>query len=284
MPVKIGSYTLYPIETGRFALDGGAMFGVVPKTLWSRSQPADEKNRITLAARCLLLIHDDGRKILIDNGIGHKYDEKFASIYRVDHAHSSIVSSLGQLDLAPGDITDIILTHLHFDHAGGSTQRLSDGRVTPTFPNARYYVQRRHLDHARRPVEKDRASFLVDDYEPVFQSGAGVLLDGPDCPLPDIRFFIANGHSPYQQLPIISDGQTTVFFCGDLIPTSTHVNIPYVMAYDNQPLVTIAEKKEILGKAFDENWILFLEHDPGMTAVTVRRDEKGYHFGDTVDL
>lgn len=282
--MKIGPYTLHAIETGRFALDGGAMFGVVPKTLWSRSQPADEKNRITLAARCLLLLHDDGRKILIDNGIGHKVDEKFASIYRIDNTHSSLASSLGNLDLDPADITDMVLTHLHFDHAGGSTQRLPDGRVTATFPNARYYVQQRHLDHARHPVEKDRASFLTDDFEPIFQSDTGILLDGPECPLTDIRFFIANGHSPYQQLPILSDGLTTLFFCGDLIPTSTHVNIPYVMAYDNQPLVTIAEKKEILAKAFDENWILFLEHDPEIAAVTVRRDEKGYRLGDVIDL
>ncbi len=282
--MKIGSYSVYPIETGRFALDGGAMFGVVPKNLWSKTNPADDQNRITLAMRCLLLVSDDGKKILIDNGLGHKYNEKFANMYRVDHGEFTLDRSLSSVGLSADDITDVILTHLHFDHAGGSTRLDSNGGVVPTFKNARYYVQKKHYEWAQQASEKDRASFLKPDFMPLVETNQLQLVEDADRLFADIRFFIAHGHSPYQQLPIVSDGKTTIFFCGDLMPTKTHIAIPYVMAYDNQPMVTIEEKKSVLSNAVTNHWLLFFEHDPETAAGTVAKDEKGYRFGEKADF
>lgn len=282
--MRIGPYQIHAIETGRFALDGGAMFGVVPKNLWNKTNPADDENRITLAARCLLLVHDNGRKVLIDNGFGHKFNEKFSKIYRTDHQHSSLERSLKALGVKPSDITDAILTHLHFDHAGGSTCKDENGSLSPTFEKATYYVRKEHLEYAHEATEKDRASFLSDDFMPLVERGVLEVLETEAFGLPGIEFFIANGHSPYQQLPIISDGKTTLFFCGDLIPTTTHIGIPYVMAYDNEPLRTIQEKKRLLTTAFDEQWILFFEHDPNTAAAYVRRDERGFRLGEAVSL
>lgn len=282
--MRIGNYILHPIETGRFALDGGAMFGVVPKNLWNKTNPADEQNRITLAMRCLLLISDDGRKILIDNGVGHKYNDKFAALYRVDHSQYSLDKSLSALNLSTDDITDAVLTHLHFDHAGGSTKTDAAGNVVPTFKNAQYYVQKKHYEYGLNASEKDRASFLKPDFMPLIDTGKLILVENGDGLFPHVRFFIAHGHSPHQQLPIISDGKTTIFFCGDLMPTKTHVAVPYVMAYDNQPLITIDEKKKILTQAIDDRWFLFFEHDPETAMGTVIKDEKGFRFGEQIDL
>lgn len=282
--MRIGNYILHPIETGRFALDGGAMFGVVPKNLWNKTNPADEQNRITLAMRCLLLISDDGRKILIDNGVGHKYNDKFAALYRVDHSQYSLDKSLSALNLSTDDITDAVLTHLHFDHAGGSTKTDAAGNVVPTFKNAQYYVQKKHYEYGLNASEKDRASFLKPDFMPLIDTGKLILVENGDGLFPHIRFFIAHGHSPHQQLPIISDEKTTIFFCGDLMPTKTHVAVPYVMAYDNQPLVTMDEKKKILAQAVDDRWFLFFEHDPETAMGTVIKEEKGFRFGEKIDL
>lgn len=282
--MRIGTYTVHPIETGKFALDGGAMFGVVPKNLWNKTNPADDQNRISLAMRCLLLIADDGRKILFDNGLGHKYHDKFASIYRVDHSQFTLEKSLSQLGLTTDDITDAVLTHLHFDHAGGSTKTDTVGKVEPTFKNAKYYVQKKHYEYGLNASEKDRASFLKPDFMPLMESKKLNLVTDADSLFDNVSFFIAHGHSPYQQLPIISDGTTTIFFCGDLMPTKTHVSVPYVMAYDNQPLVTIDEKKKILSQAVEGKWALFFEHDPDTAMGTVISDEKGYRFGEKIDF
>ncbi len=282
--MRVGPYQIHAIETGRFALDGGAMFGVVPKNLWNKTNPADDQNRITLAMRCLLLIHDDGRKILIDNGLGHKYNEKFGAMYRVDHHTLTLEQSLSAVGLTPADITDAVLTHLHFDHAGGSTKWDAAGHAVPTFPNARYYVQKEHYEYSLTATEKDRASFLAPDFKPLVERHMLELVDDADTLFPNIRFFIAGGHSPAQQLPVVSDGSKTIFFCADLIPTTTHIAVPYVMAYDNQPLVTIEEKKQILARAFDERWILFFEHDPDTAMATVRRDEKGYRLDSKIGI
>lgn len=282
--MRIGNYSVHPIETGRFALDGGAMFGVVPKNLWNRTNPADEQNRITLAMRCILLIADNGRKILIDNGLGHKYNDRFASMYRIDHSQFTLDKSLIALGLSTDDITDVILTHLHFDHAGGSTKTDVNGNVVPTFKNAQYYVQKKHYEYGLKASEKDRASFLKQDFQPLIESEKLNLIDEAGQLFANIRFFIAHGHSPYQQLPIISDGKTTIFFCGDLMPTKTHVSVPYVMAYDNQPLVSIDEKKTILSQAVNDRWFLFFEHDPDTAIGSILKDEKGYRFGEKIDL
>lgn len=272
--MKIGNYEVHPIETGRFALDGGAMFGVVPWVFWSKTNPPDERQRIELAARCWLL-RGNGKTILVDDGNGTKWNDKLKDIYNLNTTGSDLLASLKKHGLSPADITDVILTHLHFDHAGGSTT-LVDGKIVPTFPNARYYVQKKHWELSLQPMEKDRASFMRDDYIPLKEHGVLEFIDGEGEIFPGIDLLLCNGHTMAQQLPKISDGQTTMLFCCDLVPTSSHVPFPYVMAYDVRPLVTIEEKKKILSRAYEEQWILFLEHDPKTEAITLKATGKGF--------
>ena len=271
--MQIGPYSITPIETGRFALDGGAMFGIVPWVFWSKTNPPDDRRRITLAARCLL-IRGNGRVILVDNGNGDKWNDKLKDIYRLDTAHSSLDASLAAAGVRPDDVTDVILTHLHFDHAGGSTRRI-DGKLVPTFPRARHYVQKEHWLWSEHPTERDRASFMPDDYLPLHQNGLLEFVDGPVELFPGIEMVVCNGHTTAQQLPKITDGRTTMLFCCDLVPTASHVPFPYIMGYDLRPLVTLDEKKRILSRAQEEGWTLFLEHDPDVHAVTLKRMDKG---------
>jgi glyoxylase-like metal-dependent hydrolase (beta-lactamase superfamily II) len=273
LQMKIGPYTLHAIETGRFALDGGAMFGVVPKPLWEKTNPPDEKNRIAMAARALLLV-GEGRRILIDAGNGSKYNEKLTAIYKFDTTHSDLHRSLKSLAIAPDDITDVILTHLHFDHAGGATIS-ENGTIVPAFPKARYYVQHDHWLAAHATTERDRASFFPDDYEPLKIFKQLEFTHGEETILPGISVRVVNGHTTALQCPIISDGMTTLFYCADLLPMTSHVTLPWIMAYDLRPLVTLEEKRKILDLATEEKWILFFEHDPGTAAARVKRTEKG---------
>jgi len=275
--MRIGSYELHAIETGRFALDGGAMFGVVPRPLWEKTNPPDERNRITLAARALLLI-GDGRRILVDTGNGDKFDEKFGSMYRMESGRSILAASLARYQLTPADITDVILTHLHFDHAGGATSREGE-HIVPTFPNAAYYVQRQHWEAALHPTERDRASFIPHDFMPLHEAGVLRLVEGETEILPGIRARIVNGHTSALQCPLISDGRTTLLYCADLIPLSSHMHLPWIMAYDLRPLVTLEEKRTILDVAAREHWIMFFEHDPAVKAGVVELAEKGYALG-----
>ena len=272
--MKIGPYEVLPIETGRFALDGGAMFGVVPWVFWTKTNPPDERRRITLAARCLL-IRGNGKVILVDDGNGAKFSEKLKDIYRLDNSQSDLISSLALHGVAPGDVTDVILTHLHFDHAGGST-KVENGKLVPTFPRARYYVQKAHWELAKKPTEKDRGSFMRDDYEPLLEHGVLEFVEGEFELFPGIKMLVCNGHTTAQQLPTISDGKTSLLFCCDLFPTISHLPLPYVMAYDVRPLVTIEEKKKVLARAYEERWKLFLEHDPEVEAITVKSSDKGF--------
>jgi glyoxylase-like metal-dependent hydrolase (beta-lactamase superfamily II) len=271
--MKIGSYELHSIETGTFALDGGAMFGVVPKTLWEKAIPPDEKNCIPMAARALLLI-GNGRKILIDDGNGSKFSDKLVSIYKIDNSRNDLISSLKKHNIFPADITDVILTHLHFDHAGGSTYR-ENGVVKPTFPNAKYYVQREHWEAANKPTDRDRASFFPEDFVPLQEHGLLSFTEGEVEILPGITCRICNGHTSALQAPVISDGKTTVLYCADLVPTSAHVPLPWIMAYDLRPLVTLEEKRRILGQAAEENWLLVFEHDATVEAGRIKRTDKG---------
>lgn len=272
--MRIGPYDLFSIETGRFGLDGGAMFGSVPKPLWEKTNPADERNRIELASRSLLIV-GNGRKILVDNGCGTKLSAKLREIYRVDTSQFELQRSLKAAGVTRGDITDVILTHLHWDHAGGSTF-VEDGELQPTFPNARYYVQRAHWDWAWKPTEKDRASFMPDDFLPLRDRDLLTFVDGERELFPGISALVMNGHTTAQQLPRISDGKTTLLFCCDLIPTTTHIALPYIMGYDLRPLTTLEDKKRILVQASNERWILFLQHDPKIEAGTVRATEKSF--------
>jgi glyoxylase-like metal-dependent hydrolase (beta-lactamase superfamily II) len=278
--MKIGNYQLYSIETGRFALDGGAMFGVVPKPLWAKTNVPDDRNRIELAARALLII-GNGRKILVDNGNGPKFTEKQIDIYRLDMSQYELQRSLQRHGLKTDDITDVILTHLHFDHAGGSTYR-ENGEIKPAFRNAKYYVQKAHWQQAMSPTEKDRGSFMPDDFMPLKEHGVLEFVEGEFEIFPNISLLIMNGHTAAQQLPKISDGKNTVLYCCDLFPTTAHIPLPYIMAYDLRPLTTLEEKKKILSKACEEQWTLFFEHDPKTVAGSVKRSEKGFLFDSPV--
>jgi glyoxylase-like metal-dependent hydrolase (beta-lactamase superfamily II) len=280
--MRIGKYEIHPVETGRFALDGGAMFGVVPKPLWEKTNPPDEKNRITLAARALLL-RGEGRTVLIDTGNGGKFNEKLRTIYRIESAGTDLLTSLARYGVTSGDVTDVILTHLHFDHAGGSTT-LVDGEAVPTFPRARYYVQEEHWRAAHVPTERDRASFFPDDYLPLRNSGVLEFTGGEGEIIPGVSVRLVHGHTAALQCPLIRDGRTTLFYCADLVPTTSHLLLPWIMAYDLRPLVTLEEKRRLLAQAADEDWILFFEHDPQVAAARLQRTEKGIVLGTPVPL
>ena len=227
--MKIGKYTLHVINSGYFGLDGGAMFGIIPKPLWQKTNPPDEANRIKLATRNLFLT-DGGRKILIDTGNGNKWDEKSKSIYGFDFT-DSLEGSLKELNLSPSDITDVILTHLHFDHTGGST-KIENGKIVPTFPNAKYFVQKKNYEWAMNPSERDRGSHLKNNFEPLMEEGVLTLIGGEETFDDEIEFVIVNGHTYAQQLIKISDSSNTILYCADLFPTTSHIPLPYVMAYD----------------------------------------------------
>ncbi len=270
---RIGPYTLYTIETGRFRLDGGAMFGIVPKPLWQRRIAPDERNRIPLHMRCLLL-EDDGRLILIDNGVGDKYDAKFQDIFAIDHDEHTLHASLNDAGFSPDDVTDVILTHLHFDHAGGSTTRQGD-RLVPAFPNATYHVQHTHLDWARQPNEREKASFLSENIEPLVASGQINRIDGAGAVFPGIEVMLVNGHTEAQQMVKITGPEGTLVFVADLLPTSHHLRAPWIMAYDVRPLVTLQEKKAFLDEALAGGWHLFFEHDPDVPLASLEQTERG---------
>lgn len=272
--MKIGKYELYIIESGSFALDGGAMFGIIPKPLWVKTNPSDEANRITLATRNLLLI-SNSKKILVDTGMGNDWDSKSREIYQINQNENSIDKSLKQLNLTKDDISDVILTHLHFDHTGGSLIS-ENGKYVPAFPNAKYYVQKQNYNWGMNPSDRDRGSYIKNKFHPLMEYGILNLLDSNDNFDDEIEFIIVNGHTFGQQLLKISDSSETLLYCADLFPTTSHINIPYVMGYDIQPLETVREKKMILPKAVEENWKIFFEHDAYNPVATVKSTEKGF--------
>lgn len=276
--MNIGNYELTSIETGRFALDGGAMFGVVPWVFWSKLNPPDERMRITLAARCLL-IRGNGKTILVDTGNGSKWNEKLKDIYRLDNSHFALEESLAKAGVKPEEVTDVILTHLHFDHCGGSTKIVND-KLEMTFPNATHYVQKAHWELSQNPTDRDRASFMKDDFQLLYEKGKLKFVDGEKEIFPGISVVVCNGHTMAQQLPKISDEKNTLLFCCDLIPTTSHIPFPYIMGYDLRPLVTMEEKKRIIPQAEKEGWILFFEHDPETIAVKLQKTDKGYSIKD----
>ncbi|MEX0600208.1 MAG: MBL fold metallo-hydrolase [Rhodothermales bacterium] len=279
---KIGPYELYAIETGRFGLDGGAMFGIVPKPLWERRIQADARNRIPLHMRCLLL-EGKGRVILVDNGLGDKVDDKFREIYAVDDEEHNLTRSLRQAGFSTDDVTDVILTHLHFDHCGGSTRRTDDG-LEPVFPNAQFYVQRAHWKWARDPNVREAASFLDENLDPLAASDRLNLVDGPGTLFPGIELLTVDGHTEAQQLVKVSDADRTLVFVADLLPTTAHLRDAWVMAYDVRPLVTIREKRAFLERAVEEGWHLFFEHDPETAVGTPSSGERGFVIEDARGL
>lgn len=271
--MRIGKYKLSILESGFFSLDGGAMFGIIPKVLWQKSNPPDEANRVRLATRHLLL-KSDSKKIIIDTGMGDKWDEKSKNIYAVDEKFS-MNSALNGKGLKAEDITDVMLTHLHFDHTGGSTIR-NNGKLEPAFPNAKYYVQKQNFDWAIKPSDRDKGSYIKENFQPLFESGVLNFIRGDQKFDDEIELFVINGHTFGQQMVKISDGNTTFLFCSDLMPFVSHIPLPYIMGYDLQPLVTLEEKKKYLKLALDENWKLFFGHDPEVAFATIKKFGEGY--------
>ena len=271
---RIGSYTLHTIETGRFKLDGGAMFGIIPKPLWEKKIPADDRNRITMNMRCLLLESSD-RLILIDNGLGDKYDDKFADIYAVDHEYAELHRSLQEAGFGAEDVTDVILTHLHFDHCGGSTRRTEGGDLEVVFENAEHHVQGDHWAWAEDSNPREKASFLPANMEPLAASGQLNLLDGEGELFPGVEVGTAFGHTKAQQIVKVSGDEGTLVYVADLLPTTAHLRPAWNMAYDIRPLETIDEKAEFLQDAVEGGWHLFFEHDPEVAVADVEQTERG---------
>tara|TARA_B100001778_G_scaffold4969_1_gene4234 strand:+ start:565 stop:1413 length:849 start_codon:yes stop_codon:yes gene_type:complete len=278
--MRIGDYDLYSIETSEFSLDGGAMFGIVPKPIWEREAPSDALNRIDMVTRSLLLCSDE-KKILIDTGNGTKWEEKYRDIYNIDTSRYNIENSLTKYGFSADDITDIINTHLHFDHAGGNT-KIDDGSIVPTFPNAKYWVTKEHWELANHPSQKDSGSFIEHDWKVLAENGMIETVNGNEPFIKGIDSYITQGHTAGLLHPMISDGTKTLFYGADIFPLAAHISIPWVMAYDVQPVVTMKEKEILLPKMQDEEWILFLEHDPKIQACTVQQDGKHFKMNESV--
>jgi glyoxylase-like metal-dependent hydrolase (beta-lactamase superfamily II) len=265
---------LYTVNAGHFKLDGGAMFGVVPKTIWNKLNPADENNMCSWAMRCLL-IEDGKRLILVDNGMGDKQDARFFGYYYL-HGNDSLERSLAHHGFTAADITDVVLTHLHFDHCGGSIKYNNDRtKLVPAFPNARYYCNAKHWEWALHPNAREKASFLKENILPIKESGQLIFIDTSTALLPGISFIEVNGHTEGMMLPVIEYRNRTVAYMADLIPSSHHIPLAYVMGYDMRPLETLKEKEIILNKAAENSWVLMFEHDPSVECAEVELTEKG---------
>lgn len=264
------------LSTGFFKLDGGAMFGIVPKRIWQKLNPPDENNLCTWAMRCLLVQHGK-RNILIDTGMGHKQGDKFLDFFE-PHGEDTLLRSLQQHGLAPEDITDVLLTHLHFDHAGGAVRWTDDGQPVPAFPNATYWTNHLHYHWACHPNERERASFLQDTFRPLEQAGQLRFIPVHEGGTTwfrgfDIRFVY--GHTEAMMLPVIRAGGHTWVYCADLIPSAAHLGLPYIMSYDIRPLATLLEKEKLLAEACDKHYRLIFEHDPRVEACTLARNAQG---------
>ena len=259
-PMTLAGYQIDTVEAGRIRLDGGAMFGVVPRPLWERRIAPDDRNRIPLAMRCLLL-RGHGRTVLVDTGVGDKGDDKFNDIYGVDHGDSTLLGSLAALGVAPGDVTDVLFTHLHFDHCGGATRRTDAGGLEVVFAGADLWVGEAHWAWAHESP-REGASFLAENLDPLEASGRLRLIRPDDRPFPNVALEVADGHTRGQVLPRVTDGERSLFYPADLVPTAAHVSPLWIMAYDVEPLATLSEKEAVLGRAAREGWGVVFEHDP----------------------
>ena len=274
---------LYTIDTGFFKLDGGAMFGVVPKVIWSKTNQPDERNLCSWAMRSLL-IKDRGRLILIDNGIGDKQDNKFLKHYFL-HGDMNLNKSLAKYGFCADDITDVFLTHLHFDHCGGSVKWNKDrSGFEMAFKNAKYWSNREHWQCASVPNDREKASFLKENIIPIMESGHLNFIEKEDVIFPDFDILFVNGHTEAQMIPHITYKDKTIVFCADLLPSVGHIPLPYVMAYDTQPLITLTEKERFLNEAAKNEYILFLQHDSVNECCTVENTEKGVRLKESFSL
>jgi glyoxylase-like metal-dependent hydrolase (beta-lactamase superfamily II) len=283
---SVGRFTCWTLEGGLQRLDGGAMFGVVPKPLWERRIPADERNRIPLALRCMLIEHPDGL-VLVDTGLGNKENEKFRDIYGVENAGgggpTALDDALHEAGHAAAAVKWVINTHLHFDHAGGNTVKTESGSVLVAFPNASYVVQQGELDFASHPSERTAASYLAHNFAPVAAAGRFTLVSGEVTVLPGIHVLPTPGHVPFHQSVLISDGGESAVFLADLVPTSAHLPAPWIMAYDLEPLVTLETKKRLLTRAAREQWQLVFQHDPVIARGRLAEDARRGYAPEPVD-
>ncbi|MGI4743074.1 MAG: MBL fold metallo-hydrolase [Janthinobacterium lividum] len=277
---------IHTIDTGLFKLDGGAMFGVVPRSLWQKLVPPDANNMCTWAMRCLL-VEDGNQLVLIDNGIGEKQDEKFRGHFYL-HGDDSLEKSLRQLGFTSADVTDVLLTHLHFDHCGGSVVRRPDGALQTAFANATYWSNEAHWHWATQPNAREKASFLRENILPIQESGQLRFIDpavGVPAALPQFQeLLFADGHTEKMMVPVLQYKGRTLAYMADLLPSTAHIPLPYVMSYDVRPLLTLGEKEAVLRRAAAENWVLLLEHDAVHEACTVELTDKGVRLADTLRL
>jgi glyoxylase-like metal-dependent hydrolase (beta-lactamase superfamily II) len=273
---------IHKIETGFFKLDGGAMFGVVPKTMWNKLNPADENNLCTWAMRCLLIEHNK-QLILVDTGIGNKQSEKFFSNYYL-HGSDTLHKSLSKLGFHEDDITDVVFTHLHFDHCGGAIHRNGE-KLESVFKNAKYWVNPSHWEWATQPNAREKASFLAENIFPIQETGQLNFIEAHSKPFGDhIDFITVNGHTEGMILPYIHHNGKNVLYCADLYPSIHHLPTPYVMAYDTRPLLTLVERQEILPKLMEDNAILIYEHDPVNEASTIIATDRGIRAGESLKI
>jgi len=283
--MRVGRYEIASVVDAYFALDGGAMFGIVPRPLWERKIAPDARNRIRLAARCLVAVDRDARRVvLVDDGVGDKWDAKHTDIYAVDRSGGGLDAGLARLGLSRTDVTDVLLTHLHFDHAGGTTRRGPDGRLELSFPRATHHLQRRQWQLSHAPSERDAGSFLAESFEPLQRSNLLHLVEGEAQLFPDVELIVSEGHTAAQQLPRFHGDGSHLTFCGDVIPTHAHLRPSWVMGYDLFPVTTLEEKKVLLAEALEDDGILFFEHDAGMAACRLREEDGRPVFREAVAL
>lgn len=274
---------IHAIDTGYFKLDGGAMFGVVPKQIWNRTNPADNNNLCSFAMRSML-IEDGNRLILIDTGLGNKQSDKFFSHYHL-HGDNTLESSIKKAGYSLDEVTDVILTHLHFDHVGGAVKFNKDRtKLELQFKNAKYWSNEKHWKWATQPNPREKASFLSDNILPIEESGQLNFITTGNEFGPNFTFLTVDGHTESQIIPHINYNGQTIVFCADLLPTSAHIPLPYVMSYDTRPLLTMTEKEHFLKNSFNKEFILFLQHDAYSECCTVTQNEKGIRLKDTFKL
>lgn len=260
--MKFGDLELFVLSDGKFKLDGGAMFGVVPKVLWERTNPPNEMNRIALGLNCLL-IKTNKDVILVDTGIGENYTEKFFEMFEIDKS-TNLLKSLGSIGIAAENVSKVVLTHLHFDHCGGNCTKDQSGELKPTFSNATYYFQKNEFEYAKKPDPRSRGSYLAQNWQAVEESGQVKLISGNQEIVSGIEVFVTGGHTRDHQIVKIRTNGKTACFLADLVPTDSHIKTPYVMGYDLYPKTTMEMKEKVLKQALQENWLLIFEHAPAV--------------------
>ncbi|KPP96063.1 MAG: Zn-dependent hydrolase [Bacteroidetes bacterium HLUCCA01] len=285
LSARFGEYTLYALEGDQFMLDGGAMFGVVPKPLWSRKIPADEQNRIAMCARLLLIhSHKTDRLYLIDTGMGTKFNAKLAEIYNLRQPSGTLQEQILKAGFSMNQVTDVIFTHLHFDHCGGASVWKDEKTSDILFPEANLWVTRSHWNTAIQPNMREKASFLRENLDPIARHPRLILTDGAHVFEDDFYTMVVNGHTTGMQLPVLEDGSRKLVYAADLLPTHAHAPVPWIMGYDMFPLISMEERNRLFARAVSESWLLFLEHDPTHQIIQLEHDGKNFSMAASLKL